>query len=489
MADFRLTKTHYLSGLQCTKKLWRDKHSPYRSRIFTLTEEHRLQTGRLVGSYAREYFPNGVLVIGSNPEDALKQTKDSLESKQPVIFEAAFLFDDLFVRTDILVQNPDNTWTLLEVKSGTRVKDEYLADVAIQFYCASGAGLNISKVVIQHINNQCIYPNLEELFNEVDVTAKVKAQQQIIAKQVGEQKQILEGAEPLVKIGEHCVEPRACPYKDDICWKDVPEPSIINIPRLSWTKKEDLINNGILAISDIPIDFKLSEAQETFVEGFKRVSPVINLPAIKEQLAELSYPLYFLDFETDSPAIPRYDGCKPYQQIPFQFSCHILDSENSDLRHKEFLHEAYSDPRRPFVETLIDVLGEDGTIVSYNASFEESIIKGLVVAFPDLSDRLNSLLVRVWDQLDLIRQHYFHPAFNGSNSIKAVLPVIIPSLSYETLEQVHDGLEAGAVWNKCFSEFNNEEKERAFQNLRKYCGMDTIAMVEIHKHLKGLIIH
>ncbi len=472
-----------MSGLQCLKKQWREKNEPLQLR-FTVSENQRFEIGRRVGDFARAQLSHGVLINGKDLDDELTQTKQHIAQKTGVLFEAAFIHDDVLVKTDILVNCGDRGWTLIEVKSGTKVKDEYIFDAALQYYCLVGAGLKIHKVFIRHINKDCVYPDLKNLFTTVEVTKKVKGIQPGIKYCLDEEKKTLDGTEPDIEIGQHCKKPYLCQYKNE-CWQSVPQQSIFNIPYLAWDKKENLVATGVYSIDNIPQQYKLSDKQWAHVKMVRAGYPIIDRYTIGKKLAELKYPLYFLDFETDASAIPRFDGMKPYQKFPFQYSCHIVDS-NDTLSHLEYLHIERTDPRRMIAERLLTDLGKRGSIIVYNAQFEISVIKYIAEIFPDLKDPLLRLIARIWDQLDIFKRHYSHPEFNGSNSIKTVLPVLVPSLNYKSLEQVQNGTDAGAIWHNAIHDLDDERSSASFENLKAYCKMDTLAMVKIHEHLSNL---
>jgi hypothetical protein len=484
MAHYKLSKSSFMSGIQCLKKFWRERNEPLQLR-FTETNNQRFEVGKRVGEFARQQMSNGILISGKDVDDDLTTTKYHLGIGTAAIFEATFMYDEILVKSDILINCGHRGWTLVEVKSGTEVKEEYIFDVALQYYCLVGAGVKIHKVFVRHVNNECVYPNLNNFFTTVDVTDKAIGLQPGIEYAIAEEKKILQlKEEPDNFIGKHCVKPHTCQYKDE-CWKIVPPQSIFDIPYLGWDKKEDLIVDGIFTLDKIPPLFKLSDNQWKHVKMIKEGNAHIDRYNIKKQLSSLKYPLYFLDFETDAPAIPCFDGMKPYQKYPFQYSCHIIDS-NDSLSHVEYVHTEPTDPRRIIAERLLNDLHTCGTIIAYNAQFEISVIKSLAEAFPDLHDKLYALLPRIWDQLEIFKHFYSHPDFHGSNSIKSVLPVLVPELSHKNLVQVHDGMEAGAVWNKAIVDQDEQRKNKAFENLKAYCGLDTLAMVKIHEHLLQL---
>ena len=201
-------------------------------------------------------------------------------------------------------------------------------------------------------------------------------------------------------------------------------------------------------------------------------------------MANLQYPIHFLDFETDNPAIPRFDGLHPYQQFPFQYSCHVLH-QNNEIEHYEYLHTDSTDPRLSVVESLLNHVSSCGSVVVYNASFEQGVLKHLADFFPEHAPPLQSIIDRIWDLLDIFKKHYTHPDFCGSNSLKAVLPVLAPSLDYQDLD-VRDGTEAQATWNLMLNTEDETDKNEWINRLKAYCKTDTLATVKIYKALLAL---
>jgi hypothetical protein len=262
----------------------------------------------------------------------------------------------------------------------------------------------------------------------------------------------------------------------------VPKNSVFTIPRIKDPEATALAENGIFRLSDLPADFSLTPVQSTYVDSVLENKPVIDRVAIRQELANLQYPIHFLDFETDRPAIPRFDGFKVYEEFPFQYSCHVLQSDGV-VTHHEYLHADTTDPRLPLLKSLLAHISDRGSIVVYNLSLERRILRGLTESFPEDASALQSIIERLWDQLTILRKHYEHPDFCGSKSLKVVLPVLVPSLSYKTLD-IQEGGAAPAVWNLMLSANNETEKNEWINRLRAYCKLDTLAMVEIHKVLQ-----
>ena len=476
----RLSKSKYIAGLQCNKRLWLEIHSrdlatpppPGMQRIF--------DQGTAVGEMATEEFPDGVLIEADylNIPEAIKQTKEALNNSVDIIFEGCFVHGNVLVRPDIILRNDLGSWNMIEVKSSTGVKPENIHDVAVQTWVLQGCGLDMERVFLKHINRDCVYPNLSNLFKTVDITDQVKEVISTIPNNLSEFQSILGKPEPDVSIGEHCTNPYSCQFAE-YCWKDIPEHSIFTIPRLRWTVKERLVAENKISIDALPGDFSLNDNQLDYLKSYEIKKPIIDWNSIEGELEKLKYPLHFLDFETDGQAVPRFDGIHPYEQFPFQYSCHIMD-ENGSLEHFEYLHESDTDPRQLLAESLTKSIGDTGSVVAYNAGFEKGVMHKLALWCPEYAEPLQSIIDRLWDQLDIFRNYYMDHRFKGSNSLKNVLPIMIPSMSYENLA-VSDGTEAQVAWNEMIQLSNGDEKNKLINELKEYCGQDTLAMVEIHR--------
>ncbi len=485
MVRHKLSKSRFLSGYQCQKKLWLEKHRRNLITPFSALQQRILDQGTRVGELAQNQFPGGVEIEADHfhiPE-AIVQTQKALDSGVSILFEGCFVHDDILVRPDVMVLEDSGSWQLIEVKSTTKVKPEHVIDVAVQKHVLEGCGLTIASSHLMHIDNQCVYPDLDNLFEIEDISSEVNSTQNWIPAKAAEFFKMLENpVEPIRDIGEHCKSPYECPFIA-YCWKHVPEYSIFSLPGARWTAKTEYIRNGLLSLDGVSED-SLNERQLKYFQSYRTKMPVINRNAIRDELNKLEYPLYFLDFETDGPAIPRFEGMRPFEQFPFQFSCHKLE-ETGEIEHFWSLHTDLDDPRRGIAEDLVNILSTNGSIIAYNAPFEIRFIKNLAGWFPDLAPDLLSMVERFWDQLPIFRNHYIDYRFLGSASIKYVLPVLVPGLSYENLN-VSGGTEAQANWNTMLQTKDAELKMSLMEDLLEYCGQDTLAMVEIHRVLKDL---
>ena len=476
-----LTKSKYLNGLQCHKRLWYEKNHPERKSSLSRAQHRTFRQGKEVGELARDLFPKGILISARSPAKSAEQTEIAIRNGASCIFEASFVFDNTWVRCDILQKDGDS-WNLIEVKMSTSVKEEHLPDLAVQKYVLTACGIPISKTQLVYVNNECTYPGLSDLFITEEATERVDSLMGSIPSDIEAFKAILDaGNEPDVKIGKRCDDPYPCPFKA-YCWKAVPaEKSIFTIPRLSWQKKDVLIEADIFQMRKLPADFSLTDNQQTYVDYVLHGQPEIDTEAVKARLSDLEYPIHFFDFETDNPPVPKFQGLRPYQHFPFQYSCHIWQSDGT-VTHHEYLHTDPSDPRLPLVESLLDTISDKGSVVVYSASFENQRLEDLAEFLPQYAKPLRSIQSRLWDQLVIFRNYYKHPGFKGSNSLKSVQPVLVPSLSYDELD-VQDGREAQAVWCLMLDSNSEREREEMIRNLKAYCKLDTQAMVEIHRVL------
>ena len=478
-----LTKSKYLSGLQCHKRLWYEKNHPERATAISRSQQRIFDQSKEVGVLARDHFSEGELIDTASPVDAVRQTEEAMRHGGSCIFEASFAFNDILVQCDIF-QKDSNSWRIIEVKASTKVKEEYLPDLAVQKYVLTGRGVPISGTQLMHINQKCVYPDLSNLFVIEDVTDQVDQLMGNVPNYIETFKTILDGdVEPKILIGTQCDKPNRCPFKA-YCWESVPEHSIFTIPNLRKNKKTELVEKDIFSLYDIPADFPLTQKQRAYVNSVLDDQPEIDNEAIKRQLSDLEYPIHFFDFETYNPAVPRFQGLSPYQQFPFQYSCHILQPDGV-VTHHEYLHTDPTDPKLPLVESLLDHISNVGSVIVYSASFECGILEDLARSFPEHSAALQSIISRLWDQLAIFRNHYKHPGFGGSNSLKNVLPVLVPSLSYQNLD-IQEGEDAQAVWDLMIKATSEEEKSDMIRHLKTYCKMDTLAMVKIHKALLEL---
>ena len=392
----------------------------------------------------------------------------------------------MLVALDILVKD-DEGWKAYEVKSSTSVSKTYELDATIQFYTITNSGIDLKDISIVHINNKYVKNgeiDITQLFSITSVKDKVVKLLPNLPNQIERLKNILIQKEiPQKEIGPHCSSPYQCDFVGH-CWKNVPDYSVFDLSRLNDKKKFQLYENGILHLKDIPDEFPLSAQQKAQVHSEKSNEIVINRVEIKNFVNKLKYPLYFLDFETFSNAIPVLDNSRPYQQLVFQYSLHV-ENKNSEVSHFEYLAKIDgSDPRIEFIHKLIGDCGTDGDIIVYNKGFEKGKLHDLSIQFPQFQKELKRIIDRLVDlMIPFQNKWYYTPDMKGSYSIKKVLPALVPELSYSDLE-ISEGGTASSTFANMFSGEFIGDIDKTRKDLLEYCKLDTLAMVEILKKLK-----
>jgi len=482
----RLSKSRFMSGLQCHKQLWWRVHEPDAPELVSAPAQQALfDQGHRVGATAREQFPGGVLVDAHHSDVAgrVVQTQAAIATRAPAIFEAAFFVDDIFVAVDVL-ERTERGWTLVEVKSSTGVKQQYLPDVAIQTHVLRRSGLNVERVEIMHLNRQCRFPDLQNLFVRADVTDEVAEALPDLIPETGAQLHMLEGPRPDVVTGDHCVTPYACPFQSRCC-PPVPEHHVRTLYRIG-SRAQELVAQGIVTIHDVPDD-----AEFSLVTGRQRRSVQENRLIVESSLRDgldaVTYPYAVLDFETIQLAIPAWDGCRPYEQVPVQFSCHVVTAPD-DLSHHEWLADDATDPRREIVARLVDACRGVEVVVAYHAPFERAILDQLAKAVPEQAKALAHIEARLVDALPLVREHVYHPAFGGSFSLKSVLPALVPGLGYEGLEIPNGGVASVKLRRLlCDAGVSPAERDQTRKALLQYCAVDTFGVVRLLERLRALV--
>ena len=450
-----------------------------------------LTNGNKVGDLAREYFGKYSLVEFSyDKEDMVKQTLEYIKAGAENIAEASFYIDSLYCAVDILHKNGDG-WDIVEVKSSTHVSDIYVEDMAFQNYVLVRSGIKAKRILNLHIDNTYVFHDhldINGLFKLEDYTEICKDKYNEVEENILSIRQYVDTeTEPDKDIDICCEKPYECAYMP-YCWKHIPEQSVFSVRRLHADKKYDYYHQGILSYEDIvkkqpPINAAQMKQVET---AYYHKPDTIDKDGIRDFLDTLTYPVYHLDFETFQLAVPEWEGCKPYEQIPFQYSLHI-EYEDGRLEHKEFLAKEGTDPRRVLAENLCRDIPEDVCYLAYNMSFERRVILGLSELYPDLKQHLLAIRDNMHDlMIPFQKQYYYTEAMQGSYSIKYVLPALYPgdpALDYHNLEQIHHGGEAADAFVDMVNHTPKEIAETR-KNLLKYCGLDTYAMVKVLGKLK-----
>lgn len=481
------SKSNLMLGLNCQKALHLAIHQPKLKAKPDLAQQQIFDQGNEVGAKAREYFDQEGAIIHAKPWEypqSLASTKKAMDSGAQTIFEAAFSDGVLYSRVDIL-HRKGGEWHLIEVKAGNSVKDEHLRDVAVQALTLRRAGMSVATYSIMHLNRDCFYPDLSDLFVIQEVTAEVLEQLPAIETQIDELLSMSRGPKPKKQIGRHCTEPYECPFKAH-CWAAIPDYSVFELPRMDADRAATFLEEGKALITDLdPTQFADEPQIQRAIEVTRSGQRYVESKGIAEALKNWEFPLYFFDFETIMPALPRYEGTHSYTQIPYQFSCHVLASPEAELKHFEYLHLETGDPRPGLVNALLQGFGDKGSVVSYYAKFEAARLKELASAFPEAEKTIMSIVERLVDPLPLVREFIYDREFRGSFSIKSVAPALLGEEFRYDDKDVSNGQIAG-VWADKYLRGIGRASEliEVKQKLLQYCRQDTLAMVRLWEWLK-----
>jgi hypothetical protein len=488
----KLSKTRFQSGLQCHKKLWLQIHDRDKATPIGPGQQGIFDQGTRVGEIARLRWPDGILVTEDyrHHQESVETTKKLLSDPGvTAIFEAGFEELGTQVRVDVLARsNGGDTWDIYEVKSSTSHKPEHDTDVAIQLLVLKEAGLNIRRKSLLLIDRSYEFGGddiePDELLYAVDVSPEVDELQSDIREQLEAQQLMTQlPDEPLVEPDRHCSKPYQCDFWD-YCSRDKPEHWIFQLPGIRQTQLERWRGQGFEDFTRVPPSVKLNDRHSTISRSAQSGEAWVG-EGLASTIGTLRYPIHYLDFETFNPAVPVYEYTNPYERVPFQWSCHI-DAGDGQLSHEEYLADGMTDPREEFAETLLQALGESGSIVVYS-SFEKSVLTGLAREYEDLQEGLQNIIYRLWDLMRVVRNNYYHPNFHGSISIKSVLPAVAPELDYSDLE-IGDGTAASFAFQKRTEDVLSEsEWQQTRLDLLKYCALDSRAMNRVVQVLQAEI--
>ena len=507
-----LSKSRYTTFCQCPKALWLKVHNPLPA---DPTLQARFDTGNEVGDLAMELFGDYVDVTVQGEDGRLNLTamiectKDEMAHGTNNICEASFAKDGNYCAVDILRRNGDG-WDIYEVKSSTSsVGDEvtnpdkfvkYAVDIAYQRWLLEQCGVKVTGTYLVTLNRDYVRQgdlDIHKLFNILDLKDLVNNEYLKVPAQVVQAQQVLQQqGEPAKQIGDHCSTPYACAYWNHCAQQQgLPSddrPTVFDLYRLRSAKKLDFFNAGKITFEDI-CNEALSDIQRMQVDCTLNGTEYINKQGIEDFLNGLSYPLYFLDFETMQPPVPLFENSKPYQQITFQYSLHYIVHEGDPLLHKEFLAPSDgTDPRRALAEALCDNILPNACTLAYNDQFEKGRICELAALYPDLNAHLMNIHDHIQDLLVPFKSGFYYvPAMGGSFSIKGVLPALFPNdpeLDYHNLKGlVHNGGDAMTIFPQLAKMTDPQEVQRLRNSLLAYCHLDTLAMVKVWEKLREIV--
>lgn len=474
----RLTTSLVLSSRQCQKRLWLTTNNP----PSTAVGGRDAREGERLGQLARDLNGPGVLISAERGmARAMKDTAGALEGDQS-IYEATLEAGGVLTRLDMLRPAVDG-WDLVEVKSGTEPKQEYLEYMAIQAHVCRSADVVVRRYLLALVDSSFCYEGhgrYDGLLVEHDVTAQVMELQSEVPIWIAKAQSTLSAEVLDMEPGRFCKSPRPCEFHSG-CLKEAGIEYPVEILPNAWQRIDALRAQGYRDLCQVP-DAALTATSHQIVQQASRSGATYRDPDLAVNLSGLAYPRYYLDFETIAYAVPRWADTSPHQAIPFQWSLHV-ESQNGDLEHHEFLSSSGEDPRADFLESLLDALGAQGPILVYS-SFEQSRLRDLAKAYPDREPELQAVIARLVDLLPLVRAGFYAPSMKGSYSIKKVLPAIAPEVSYDDLNGVANGSEAMEAYD-ALGQLAPERDEYAElrRAMLEYCRLDTYAMVALVRRL------
>jgi hypothetical protein len=485
----RLSKSRIMSSLQCLRRVHLEVSRPELARYSKKTEA-AFAVGHEVGDVAVRLYGGGrgtyIEYAGDSLGPALKQTRQLLNSQiRAPVFEATLEYDGVLVREDVLlptIADGQDSWRIVEVKAATKLKPEYVQDCAVQAWVHRQSGYPLARVALAHVDNTFVYPGdgrYEGLLVEHDLTEQVFELLPAVPRWVETARTAVAGPLPEVPPGQHCTKPHACPFMH-VCWPVRGEDGV-DYPIAGLGGRRQALGawlmNGYRDLREVPVA-EITNATQLRIHSVTRSGKAELLSGAREFAGQLPYPRYYLDFETIGPPVPLWAGTRPYQPLPFQWSCHV-ERAPGVLDHAEFLDLSGTPPMRPLAEALIRTLESDGPVLMYTG-FERSVIQGLATMLPDLSDALRAIVDRLVDLAPVTKANYYHPDMLGSWSIKAVLPTIAPDLDYAALDGIQEGTEASAAYLEAVHpETSTERREALRGSLLEYCRQDTEAMVRL----------
>ena len=496
MKELYLSKSKYCKYVQCPKILWLKKYKP--EYAISTVKDSILENGTKVGELAKGLFGKYQNIeFDENLNVMLEKTKELLKNKPNIITEASFNYKNNFCSVDILKNDIDGV-EIYEVKSSTEISSIYLDDASYQYYILTNLGLNVKKVSIVYINNQYIRSEeleIDKLFNIEDITDIAKSKQEEIKNNIDMINKYMEehdqNNEPITDIGLKCSEPYDCEFWE-YCTRDLPKPNVFDIAGgMRKSKKFEKYYEGKISFEDLQYEDLNPKYLEQIDFELHNLKPKIDVEAIRDIINSLKYPLYFIDYETYQLAIPEIKGTKPYQQLPFQYSLHIIQEKGAPIEHKEFLAEINDkDFIRHFAESMIKDIPQNGSVIIYNKSFEPARNNEIARMYPDLKEEMDRINSNMVDFLEPFKQRkYYCKEMHGSASIKAVLPALYPNdpeLDYHNLPVVHNGGEAQEAFLSLKGK-SKEEQEKIRHGLLVYCELDTYAMVKIWMKFNEII--
>ena len=481
MNKHHLTKTNYLQYLSCPEELWLQKNKPNLISKITADALHKIEQGKLIDQLAKDWFKAG---------DALKSESTPTAN---IVFQKKASHEGMLAIADVIVLDTTKQGhiRLFEVKASTNKKKEHVQDIAFQKMVFEACGYVVTNCYLVHVNKQYRFDtelNLSDLLVIKELTKEVKALKKVTLENAQEAMKWINGPMPKERITVGCPNKLSCPFVQ-LHFKNLPPVTIYDIPNISTKKVQALMDLGVLDIHDVPPDFPLTERQRKQVSIAQQDEIILKRGLIKKALNKLEYPLYFIDYESFSYVIPVQDKHKSYQQMVFQYSLHTQKEAGASIQHTEYILRDKKESVENVVAHMQQAIGDTGSVIVWNESFEMARNKEMAALYPQYEVFLEGMNDRMFDLMLIFRKGYYsHPDFKGKNSLKSVLPVLCPDTTYKNLA-IQNGAVAAIQWGLATSDkVTEKEADQIFDDLLKYCHLDTLAMVKILDKIKTSIL-
>lgn len=473
-----VAKKAFLAGMICRTQGWYTHHAS--TDVPGPGLQWRFWTGADIHTRARDWLGVGTMLRRTPLDDAISDSQDAIgDQTHELLYEVTFTWNGCVARADA-IRRAGIEWDLIEIKSGKspeedeKIKAEYVDDLAYTHMVAFGAGLKVARALLVLVNRDFRLRGDAALFRAIDITNEVTARAAVFATMAGDIAAAAAGdARPTPEMILAC---KDCDwFETDCVGVGIPDPLFV-IPRIS-AKKFDALKI-YQRISALPVDADLTDIQRGIVDVIQSGRARVSRDGL-QILDGMQWPVRYLDFEAVTPPVPWFEDSPPYEAVPFQYSLHQLDAPDAELVHREYLAPVDGDWRRDMLATLLRDLGDSGSIVVYSG-YEKGRLRALATTFPSFADQINAVIERLFDLEHVFKHGYQHPGFGGRTSIKKVLPVMVPELSYQRLA-VNNGDDALGVFGLMRVGVTDEEVvPRQRELLLEYCKLDTYAMVRLH---------
>ena len=489
-----LSKSEYMLYLRHPAWLWIKKHAKDLMPPIDDALQARFNEGHAFEPFVEALFPN-LICLGFNsyseyldmPDNTLKAWERGAE----VVSQGRYETGSITCISDI-VRKKGDAFILTEIKSSSSAKKEHALDLAFQKIVLEGAGYPIHRCEVAHVDSSYVRKgdiNPNQLVSFTDITEKVNDLIELTKSKIDQAILVASGRVMPDPSPERA---RLKSYQD---WLGIrknispplPENSIHFLPYMDAERSTKLAKEGITTDEEIKDLSVLKKSTQKFLIAKAEGVRTIEKDKLGAFLSEISYPIYYFDYEASQSLLPPWDGTRPYQQVPFQYSLHILKEPNGEVEHREYLHKDISNPMPNLIKSLKENVGSKGSILVWYESYEKSRNKEMAEMYPEAAGFLKAFNNRIIDLIKPFSQGMVRDqAFMGSSSIKKVLPTVVPSLSYDCLE-IQEGGTAAQKWKEVtLGEASVSEREKVYSDLSSYCSLDTLAMVEIHKALTNL---